>query len=79
LPGVLERWKESIATGKPFDMVFPLRGADGKFRQFLTRTQPVKNADGEVIQWCGTNTDITERKQMEEELLWFPPSARAGL
>jgi len=68
LPGVLERWKESIATGRPFDMVFPLRGVDGNFRQFLTRVQPVKNAAGEVIQWCGTNTDITERKQMEEAL-----------
>ena len=68
LPAVLERWKESIATGKPFDMVFPLRGVDRNFRQFLTRVQPVKNADGDVIQWCGTNTDITERKQMEDEL-----------
>ncbi len=68
LPGVLERWKESIVTGKPFDMTFPLRGADGKFRQFLTRVQPVKNADGEVIQWCGTNTDVTERMRLEQEL-----------
>ncbi len=68
LPDVLERWKESIATGKPFDMVFPLRGADGNFRQFLTRVQPVKNADGEVTQWCGTNTDVTERMWMEEVL-----------
>ncbi|MFZ0929530.1 MAG: PAS domain S-box protein [Syntrophobacteraceae bacterium] len=75
LPGVLERWKESIASGEPFDMVFPLRGADGNFRQFLTRIEPVKNADGDLIQWCGTNTDITERKQMEDELR----KARNGL
>ena len=67
LPGVLEHWKESIATGKPFDMVFPLRGADGNFRDFLTRVEPVKDADGDVIQWCGTNTDITERRRMELE------------
>ncbi|MGO9019545.1 MAG: PAS domain S-box protein, partial [Syntrophobacteraceae bacterium] len=75
LPGVLERWKESIASGEPFDMVFPLGGADGNFRQFLTRIEPVKNADGDLIQWCGTNTDITERKQMEDELR----KARNGL
>ena len=68
LPDVLERWKDSIATGKPFDMVFPLRGADGSFREFLTRVMPVKNANGDVVQWCGTNTDITERKMMEAEL-----------
>jgi light-regulated signal transduction histidine kinase (bacteriophytochrome) len=61
-------WNDSIASGKPFDMVFPLRGADGSFREFLTRVMPVKDANGDVIRWCGTNTDITERKQMEEEL-----------
>ena len=67
LPGVLERWKDSIATGKPFDMVFPLRGADGSFREFLTRVMPVRDANGDVIRWCGTNTDITEQKRMEED------------
>ena len=29
LPQVLEQWRASIATGGPFDMVFPFRGADG--------------------------------------------------
>jgi PAS domain S-box-containing protein len=68
LPQVLEQWKGSIATGTPFDMVFPLRGADGQFRPFLTRVMPLKDASGKVIQWFGTNTDITERKEIEEEL-----------
>ena len=30
LPAVLASWRESIATGEPFDMEFPLRGADGR-------------------------------------------------
>jgi PAS domain S-box-containing protein len=68
LPQVLEQWRASIATGRPFDMVFPLRGGDGQFRQFLTRVMPMKDADGRVIQWFGTNTDVTERQQAEEEL-----------
>ncbi len=68
LPEVLKQWKDSIATGKTIDMVFPLRGADGRFRQFLTRVLPMKDTEGRIIQWFGTNTDITERKQMEEEL-----------
>ncbi len=68
MPQVLERWRASIATGRPFDMVFPLRGADGQFRQFLTRVMPLKDADGQVIQWFGTNTDITERLQAEAAL-----------
>jgi PAS domain S-box-containing protein len=68
LPKVMERWKTCLATGQPFEMEFPLRGADGCFRQFLTRGFPVKNSDGRVVQWFGTNTDITERKQAEETL-----------
>ena len=68
LPKVLDQWKSSIATGQPFDMEFPLRGADGRFRPFLTRVLPMKDTEGHVLQWLGTNTDITERKQNEETL-----------
>ncbi len=68
LPKVLERWKGSIATGQPFDMEFPLRGADGQFRIFLTRVQPLKDAQGRVARWFGTNTDVDELKRSEEAL-----------
>jgi PAS domain S-box-containing protein len=68
LPKVLERWKTSIATGNPFEMTFPLRGADGNFRQFLTRGFPLKNADGQVVQWFGTNTDVEEQTCTERLL-----------
>jgi PAS domain S-box-containing protein len=65
LPKVLERWKASIATGEPFEMTFPLRGADGVFRMFLTRGYPLRDAAGRVTQWFGTNTDVTELKRAE--------------
>ena len=68
LPKVLEQWQGSIATGEPFDMVFPLLGADGVSRPFLTRVMPVKDADGKVVRWFGTNTDISAQKQVEAEL-----------
>jgi PAS domain S-box-containing protein len=68
LPQVLKQWKQSIGTGKPFDMIFPLRGADGQFRRFLTRVQPLKNDQGEVAQWFGTNTDVDELARTEEAL-----------
>ena len=68
LPEVMEKWKTAIVTGEPFDMEFPLLGADKVFRPFLTRIQPVKDKQGRVIQWFGTNTDLSERKRAEEEL-----------
>jgi PAS domain S-box-containing protein len=69
LPAVLERWKQSIATGEPFEMVFPLRGADGTFRPFLTRVLPFRDEVGRIVYWFGTNTDISTQKQAEERLL----------
>ncbi len=68
LPEVLEGWKGAIEAGQPFDMEFPLRGADGVFREFLTRVRPLKNAAGRVTRWFGTNTDISERKHAEQQL-----------
>jgi PAS domain S-box-containing protein len=69
LPLVLERWKTSIATGDSFDMVFPLRAADGVFHPFLTRVTPVKDSEGRVARWFGTNTDVTELRNAQEALL----------
>ncbi len=68
LPQVMERWKVSIATGEPFGMVFPLLGADGVFRPFLTRVMPLRDAQGRVVRWFGTNTDISEQRRAEATL-----------
>lgn len=68
LPSVLERWKASLASGEPFDMVFPLKGADGQFRPFLTRVNPLRDEKGRILYWFGTNTDISDIKRMEEAL-----------
>jgi PAS domain S-box-containing protein len=68
LPKVLERWRHSIATGEPFEMVFPLRGADGVFRDFLSRGMPVRDREGKVTRWFGTNTDISEKRRTENAL-----------
>lgn len=67
LPHVLKQWQESIKTGKPFEMVFPIKGADGQFRPFLTRVIPIQNEKGKIVQWFGTNTDVTELKRLERQ------------
>ena len=68
LPDVLERWQASIANAQPFDMVFPLKGADGNFRPFLTRISPHMDASGAVTGWFGVNTDITQQVAAENAL-----------
>ncbi len=68
LPKVVEAWLKSIETGEPFDMEFPLRGADGSFRWFLTRVFPLRDDEGKIVRWFGTNTDIEESRLIREAL-----------
>jgi len=68
LPDVLARWRASIAIGSPFEMTFPLRGADGVFRPFLTRVQPVRDEAGQIMRWFGTNTDVSAQVAAEQRL-----------
>ena len=68
LPAVVDRWRASIANGEPLDMVFPLRGGDGVFRPFLTRVMPVRDREGKIARWFGTNTDISAQRETEEAL-----------
>ncbi|HEU4375775.1 MAG TPA: PAS domain S-box protein, partial [Telluria sp.] len=68
LPLVLQRWNESIRTGNPFDMEFPIRGADGQFRWFLTRVNAVRDRFGHVVRWFGTNTDVDQVKRVQQAL-----------
>jgi diguanylate cyclase (GGDEF)-like protein/PAS domain S-box-containing protein len=68
LPKVLEHWKQSLETGKPFQMTFPLRGRDGTFRPFFTLVAPLKDSSGHVTQWFGTNTDVSALQEKEHEL-----------
>lgn len=60
---VVERIRHSFDTGEPWEDIFPLRGADGRYRWFLSRAMPVKDSQGRVGRWLGTNTDITEKRR----------------
>jgi PAS domain S-box-containing protein len=77
LPRFMKRWKAAIQNGEPLEKSFPLRGADGVFRPFLTRVVPVKDAEGKVVRWFGTSTEISAQKQIEEALKGSEALARA--
>ncbi|HEY0792401.1 MAG TPA: PAS domain S-box protein, partial [Chthoniobacterales bacterium] len=65
LPAVMKQWQGAIAAGVPWEMEFPLRAADGRYRMFLTRVTPLKDVEGRILQWFGTNTDISDRLEAE--------------
>ena len=65
---VVRHIRESFETGTPWEDTFPLRGADGSYRWFLSRALPIRNEAGEVVRWFGTNTDITKQIEAEKAL-----------
>jgi PAS domain S-box-containing protein len=59
---VVEKIRHCFQTGEVWDDTFPLRGKDGKFRLFLSRAVPIRDPNGKILRWFGTNTDISESK-----------------
>lgn len=62
------RYGESIKRGDEWEDTFPLLGADGEYRWFLSRAVPIRDESGKVTQWFGTNTDITERLDAQRRI-----------
>lgn len=63
---VVERITHSWTTGEPWEDTFPLRGANGTFRWFLSRAMPIRDGSGKIEYWFGTNTDITDLRSAEK-------------
>jgi PAS domain S-box-containing protein len=68
LERVVARVKRSAETGEFWEDTFPLRGADGRYRWFLSRAYPIRDEQGNIIRWFGTNTDIDDQIRAEEAL-----------
>lgn len=68
LPEVETRWRHSLETGEPFEMTFPLKGADGVFRPFLTQVVPLRDEAGRIVRWFGTNANVSREHRDRERL-----------
>ena len=78
LPQVIARYKHSMETGEPFEMEFPLRGADGVYRPFLALALPVRDSDGNILRWFGTNTNMEAQQRAEAALRQSEKLAAVG-
>ncbi len=68
LPRVVKKIKRHFASGEPWEDTFPIRRHDGEMRWHLSRMLPIRDEDGRVMLWFGTNTDITDQREMEQAL-----------
>ncbi len=62
-------WAAALAAEIPYETEFRLRRADGVYRWHLARAVPIRDPDGAVTKWIGTNTDIDDQKQSAQALL----------
>jgi formate hydrogenlyase transcriptional activator len=58
-------WSDCLKTGSPGEVSFRVRNAEGAYRWFLGRAEPLRGKDGTILCWIGINVDIEERKQVE--------------
>ena len=62
---VSEAWRQSVETGRPYDVEHRLRAAGGAYRWMRTRAAPRRDASGATIHWYGTTEDIDARRALE--------------
>jgi len=63
----VKEWQSSIRTGNTFVVEHRLRRFDGVYRQMTVRAVPVRDDSGEIVEWVGAHTDVTDRKLAEDE------------
>lgn len=62
-------YQKCIKKGTIWEDSFPLKGKNNEYRWFLSRALPIKNEHGRINSWFGTNTDITELKNLQDRLI----------
>lgn len=65
---ITARWQLAMETGEPYETTLMLRGADGVERPFLARATPIRHANGAILAWLGTCTDISALEAASAEL-----------
>lgn len=61
-------WPVNMSTGEASEFSFRVRNAQGGYRWFLSRVEPLRASDGTLLQWVGVNLDIEELKSAEQAL-----------
>jgi len=68
LPGFMDRWKSTLASGKPDEHEARVRRFDGVYRWHLFRVVPLCDETGKPVKWYVSAFDIEDRKRAEEAL-----------
>ncbi len=67
-PHVMAVINEAIRTKSIFELEHRVRRVDGTLGWTFSRAIPLLDAKGEIVEWFGAASDVTERKQAEEQI-----------
>ena len=65
---VQSAWKRYQAKGEPASETYRVRRKDGQYRYLQSRAVPLRKSTGEVLEWIGTCTDVTDEIMKSEDL-----------
>jgi formate hydrogenlyase transcriptional activator len=69
LDRLIREWLGLLNDPKPGELETRIRRYDGEYRWFLIRVLPEFDAEGKVVRWYGSDTDIEDRKRAENKLV----------
>jgi PAS domain S-box-containing protein len=72
-------WSNCLRTGETGEVSYRVRGAQGDYRWFLTRFEPLRASDGTLLLWVGATLDIEELMRAQEALRASERSARSAI
>jgi PAS domain S-box-containing protein len=64
----VSKWRSSLVSGEPIEIETRFRRADGEYRWFLARAAPLRDDQGNILNWYEVLTDIEDRKRAETAL-----------
>lgn len=62
----LERWQAAWRDGESYEIEYRFRRHDGVYHWFIGRAEPLRAANGQIVEWVGTCTDIHDQKRTAE-------------
>ncbi|HEY8964373.1 MAG TPA: ATP-binding protein [Alphaproteobacteria bacterium] len=65
---VTTKLKQNFSSGLEWEETFPIKSKDGDYHWFLSRGEPIRDEQGNIVRWFGTHTDITKQLELEHSL-----------
>lgn len=64
----INAWNAAVAEKRLFAFEHRVRSVGGEWRLFSIRAIPVLGAHGDIVEWVGVHTDVTDERRQQEEL-----------